>query len=289
MLVVCLSLSFAGPAGASAGELAVAREAPEPAGRGVALPDPVPCPGCYVPPDTPFAWQWQLQGTLEIAPYIDDHGVELFDVDMVETSAAEVAQIHGGGAAAICYISAGSYERYRPDEAAFPDVVLGKPLEGWPGERWLDVRRIKILKPIMRERLDRCAAKGFDGVEFDNVDGYTNRTGFPLSGLDQLRYNVMLANEAHRRGLAAVLKNDIKQIPTLVDYFDLALNEQCYQYRECGNYARFVDAGKVVLGVEYELQPSAFCPKANAAGYLWLKKAYALKAEPFLDCHAWAA
>ncbi|MEX0754457.1 MAG: endo alpha-1,4 polygalactosaminidase [Actinomycetota bacterium] len=257
--------------------------------RGVDLPAPVPCPGCYAPDDLEVRWQWQLQGELKIDEFIDDHDVELFDVDMFETSAEQVAQIHDGGAAAICYISAGAYENFRPDKGRFPKRVLGDPLDGWPGERWLDIRRIKVLKPIMQDRLDRCATKGFDAVEFDNVDSYTNPTGFPLTGADQLRYNVMLANEAHRRKLAAVLKNDIKQIPKMLDYFDMALNEQCYQYRECGNYDLFVDADKAVLGVEYELAPAKFCPKANASGYNWLKKAYALKAVPFLDCHAWAA
>jgi glycosyl hydrolase family 114 len=32
----------------------------------------------------------------------------------------------------------------------------------------------------MRARLGMCAAKGFDAVEFDNVDAYLNRTGFAL-------------------------------------------------------------------------------------------------------------
>jgi hypothetical protein len=289
VLVVAVVLS---PASAGAGgERGPARgRAPDrPAARGIDLPDPVACPGCYAPDDLHVTWQWQLQGQLVIDPYIEEHEVELFDVDMFETSSTQVDRIHDGDAAAICYISAGAWETFRPDEDEFPRKVLGKRLDGWPGERWLDIRRIKILKPIMQDRLYRCAAKGFDGVEFDNVDSYTNPTGFPLTGADQLRYNVMLANEAHRRGLSAVLKNDIKQIPTLLDYFDLALNEQCYQYRECAAYAMFVDANKAVLGVEYELKPSSFCPKANAAGYNWLKKAYALRAEPFLDCHAWAA
>jgi hypothetical protein len=48
--------------------------------------------------------------------------------------------------------------------------VVGAPLEGWAGERWLDVRRLDLLGPILERRLDVCQAKGFDGVEFDNVD-----------------------------------------------------------------------------------------------------------------------
>ena len=95
--------------------------------------------------------------------------------------------------------------------ATSPSSVLGKS-NGWPGERWLDIRDLATLGPIMQARLDRCARKGFDAVEFDNVDGYQNRTGFPLSGKDQLRYNVFLANQAHTRGMSAFLKNDIDQV-----------------------------------------------------------------------------
>ena len=49
---------------------------------------------------------------------------------------------------------------------------------------------------------------------------YTNTTGFDLRPADQLRYDVFLANQAHRRGLSALLKNDLDQIPTLLPYFD---------------------------------------------------------------------
>jgi len=78
--------------------------------------------------------------------------------------------------------------------------VLGNDYEGWAGEKWLDIRQISTLAPIMRARLDLCKQKGFDAVEPDNIDGYTNATGFPLTAQDQLDYNIWLANEAHARG-----------------------------------------------------------------------------------------
>ena len=37
---------------------------------------------------------------------------------------------------------------------------------------------------ILDDRVSICAAKGFDGVEFDNVDGYSNKTGFALTAQD---------------------------------------------------------------------------------------------------------
>ncbi len=164
----------------------------------------------------------------------------------------------------------------RPDAGDFPARVKGRS-NGWPGERWLDIRKIGVLGPIMKARLDMCAAKGFDAVEFDNVDGYQNRTGFPLTGADQLAYNVFLANQAHQRGMSAVLKNDVGQIKALLPYFDFALNEQCHQYDECDRLRPFVNAGKAVFGVEYKLDKPEFCPASNAANFNFLKKKLSLR------------
>ena len=259
-LIACLTLMAGIPAASSA----AAGE------RGIRLPDPVACPGCYRPA-LRTSWQWQLQGPVDTS--ID---VEMYDVDAFEVPRSVVDALHDDGRRVVCYFSAGAWERFRPDASAFPRSVLGRP-NGWPGERWLDIRKLGILGPIMQSRLDRCARKGFDAVEFDNVDGYRNRSGFALNGADQLRFNVFLANQAHRRGLSAVLKNDLGQIRALLPYFDFALNEQCHQYRECRRLDAFVDAGKAVFGVEYGLARADFCPQANAHDFNFLRKRLSLK------------
>jgi hypothetical protein len=87
-----------------------------------------------------------------------------------------------------------------------------------------------------------------------------------------------LANQAHRRGLSAFLKNDLGQVKALVPYFDAALNEQCFQYSECGRLRPFVEAGKPVVGVEYGLAVGEFCPRANALNFNFLKKKLSLDA-----------
>ena len=46
----------------------------------------------------------------------------------------------------------------------------------------------------------------------------------------------------------------------LVDDFDRALNEQCFQYNECDLLTPFIQAGKAVFGVEYSGDPADFCP-----------------------------
>ena len=223
-------------------------------------------PRRWIPPAA-TSWQWQLTGTLDL-----NVNAAMFDVDLFDTPASAVVALHARGRRAICYLSAGTWEDWRPDARRFPADVLGSVVSGWPNERWLDIRRLDILGPIMEARLDQCRDKGFDGVEPDNVDGYTNRPGFPLSAADQLRYNRWFAQAAHARGLSVGLKNDLDQIPQLVDVFDWALAEQCFEYAECDRLQPFVAAGKAVFVVEYKTAASAFCPLATKMGFNAMRK-----------------
>lgn len=188
----------------------------------------------------------QLTGKLNT-----QYPVELYDVDLFDTSKTKIAALKASGARVICYFSAGSYEDWRPDIAKFPATVLGKNLDGWPGERWLDISST-ALRPVMRSRLNLAASKGCDGVDPDNVDGYTNDTGFALTATHQLAYNRFLANEAHQRNLSIGLKNDLNQIKALVGSFDFSINEQCHQYSECHLLNPFIQAGKPVFNLEYQ-------------------------------------
>ena len=114
-------------------------------------------------------------------------------------------------------------------------------MDGWADEQWLDISN-EDLVPIMRARLDLAVQKGCDGVEPDNMDGYTNNTGFSLSADDQLAYNKFIANEARKRGLSVGLKNDLDQIIELEPYYDFSVNEQCHEYNECDKMQPFIDA-----------------------------------------------
>jgi hypothetical protein len=238
-----------------------------------APPPPVPCTGspCWRPPAR-TSWQIQLNGKLKTTI-----PVTLYDVDLFDTPASTVAALHQAGRRVACYFSAGSFEDWRPDIGRFPAAVKGLG-NGWPGERWLDVRRLDILMPIMESRLALCKQKGFDTVDPDNVDGYTNTTGFPLTAADQLTYNASIANAAHARGLTVALKNDLNQTQPLVSYFDWALNEQCFQYDECHLLNPFRSAGKAVMNIEYKRSPKKYCATANALNFNTLKKPLSLKA-----------
>ncbi|MEU9980609.1 endo alpha-1,4 polygalactosaminidase [Streptomyces sp. NPDC050856] len=227
-----------------------------PGGRG--NPSAAPGPGgARWQPRPGLAWQWQLDGRVD--PSAD---VPVYDIDGFENTAADVARLHHDGRKVICYVNVGAWEDFRPDKDAFPRSVLGGP-NGWRGERWLDIRRISVLRPIMERRFDMCRDKGFDAVEPDLVEGYANDTGFPLTAGDQLRYNRVIADIAHRRGLSVGLKNDLAQIPQLVGHFDFAVNEECAQYDECARLTPFIAAGKAVFHVEYTEPVSEFCPASR--------------------------
>lgn len=218
-------------------------------------------------PSPGTSWQWQLTGTID-TPY----DVTMYDIDLFENTASRIRQLHDAGCIVICYFSAGSWENWRPDAGAYPASVRGAMLQGWSDEKWLDIRQLDILGPLIQARLDLAVSKGCDGVEPDNVDGYANYSGFPLTAADQLAFNTWLAREAHARNLSVGLKNDLDQVPGLVDHFDWALNEQCFEYNECDRLVPFVQGGKAVFGVEYNLETSEFCSRANALNFDWLKK-----------------
>ena len=237
----------------------------------VACAPPLQVQGWWVPAPM-SSWQWQLQGTVSTAVV-----ASVFDVDGFDVPAATVATLHGQGKKVICYISAGSWEDWRSDAGAFPESVKGSN-NGWDGEKWLDIRQIAILAPIMTARMDMCVAKGFDALEPDNIDGYANNSGFPLTAADQLAYNRWLATEAHARGLGIGLKNDLDQVAALVPDFDFLIVEQCYQYQECGLTAPFRDAGKAIFAAEYRDKVPGKCANAVTRGMSLIEKRSSLNA-----------
>lgn len=207
--------------------------------------DPAVTSGDWYRPAVDVNAQVQLQGTPNIS-----YDVELYVLDLFDTDSAVIDALHADGRKMICYFSAGTFENWRDDAGRFTAADKGRRLGNWPGERWLDVRSQNV-RAIMADRLDLAVQRGCDGVDPDNVDGYANRTGLPLTYQDQIDYNTWLAAQAHQRGLAISLKNDLGQIDDLVAHFDFAINESCHEWDECELLMPFIEAGKPVVHINY--------------------------------------
>lgn len=215
-------------------------------------------------PSVDDTWQLQLQGTINTS-----YNAAVFDIDLFDTPQATINALKAQGKRVVCYFSAGSSENWRPDFSKFKAADMGNALDGWAGERWLDTRSANV-RAVMMARMDLAKSKGCDGVDPDNVDGYTNKPGFPLTAATQLDYNRFLATQAHARGLAVGLKNGVAQLSDLASAFDFAVNEQCFQYNECSGYSAFTVQGKPVFNVEYQTKwkdattRQTLCAKAKA-------------------------
>ncbi|HEY6327488.1 MAG TPA: endo alpha-1,4 polygalactosaminidase [Candidatus Cybelea sp.] len=224
------------------------RQAPDelaPFAPGVAPDGRAPAASRWIPtPGT--SYQIQYSGKLDLQINAD-----IYDLDMFDTPASVVKRLHDAGRRVMCYVDVGTWENWRPDARKFPKKVLGKPDGNWPGERWLDIRATKVLEPIMGKRLDLCKSKGFDGVNPDNLDGYQNRTGFPLTYAEQLKYDTWVASAAHARGLTADQKGDNGQVKDLVKVFDFAVVEQCYVQGWCKQFDLYANSDRLVVDVEY--------------------------------------
>lgn len=220
-------------------------------------------------PSVGLTWQWQLTGKIDLELQTD-----VVDIDL-DVEQSVVDYYHAQDTKVICYISVGSYENWRTDVDEFPAEVLGNDYEGWSGEKWLDIRRIDLLAPIMLARLDECAAKGFDGVEPDNMQIWDNNTGFPLTYEDQLDYALWLAEEAHNRGLAIGQKNAPDQTSDLVQFFDFAITEDAFYYQWAEDMKPYIEAGKAVFAAEYTDLPGNFmdfCQQSKALGFSTILK-----------------
>jgi hypothetical protein len=205
-------------------------------------------------------WCYQITGTVDETVDVHNYIIDLFDA-----SAGQVQRLQNNGRRVIAYLSAGSWEQWRPDADDYPDAIKGNELSGYPDERWLDARALSDLIPLIIARLQLAVDKGFDGVDLDNMDSYQNSPGFATTESDQITFNARCAQEAHNLGLAVGLKNCVELIPVLVGHFDFCVNEQAWRYEEEAALAIFIAAGKPVFNVEYRVQ-DLDCDAANAMG-----------------------
>ncbi|HEV2372263.1 MAG TPA: endo alpha-1,4 polygalactosaminidase [Streptosporangiaceae bacterium] len=220
--------------------------------RVVPLPAPLPCQAsrrrCWFPPHLdarhhPVRWDWQIGRTAPLQR-LGARAVDIYDIDGFLTTRAEVRAIHTSWQAAtlphprtVCYLDL-AWEDYRPDATPgryFPGATLGNVYFGYPQERWVDFRQLDALKPMLDERIAMCAAKGFDAVELDDIDGFDppSTTGFHLTPGDAQNYLDYAFNKIHRYGMTGLWKNSPYLSWWGRRYADGAVVEECYRYHQC--------------------------------------------------------
>lgn len=213
----------------------------------------------------------QLQGKINL-----DVNANIYEIDLFDTSKEIINKLHEKNKKVICYFSAGTYEDWREDSDEFSEDVLGNNLEDWSGEKWLDISNYMSFSNIMENRFDLAFEKSCDGVDPDNIDAYLNDNGFDLTYDNQIEYSRWLSSQAHERNLSIALKNNLDQIDKLVEVYDFAVNEQCFQYDECDYYKTFIDMGKPVFNIEYELGLKEFCLASKNTNLSSMKMNYEL-------------
>jgi glycosyl hydrolase family 114 len=199
-------------------------------------------------PPTPAILDYQLG-----AAYTPPSGVTLVTRDSTATPAPGIYNI--------CYVNG---FQTQPEEKDLwlkdrKDLLLsdssGKPIidPEWPDEFILDTstaaKRTR-LADITGAVIQRCATKGFKGVEIDNLDSYSRSRG-KLTVSNNLAYATLLKNKAHTLGLAIGQKNSAEESARAKSEvgFDFAFSEECHAYEECEMYSDVY--GTHVMDVEY--------------------------------------
>jgi hypothetical protein len=251
-------------------------------------------------PDNGPEFQWELDHPLNIGSASDlgtgavnangqvAANPTVYDIDGIDNPASTVAALRRRGDRVICYIEIGAAGDYYPAaeehlQVSYFDQLkragdLGRSVSGYP-ERYLNINAASTVSIIKAMISQQCAAKGFDAVEPDIDDSYTDSTGFPVTEQDNIGYDRTLGAYAHSLGLAWGQKNgdnDPGFPAALEPTTDFLLDEECNYYQTCQIVATpYVRAGKLVLNAEYTsdwgdhvtADLRKFCP-ADEAGHI---------------------
>lgn len=201
-------------------------------------------------PPVGASWNYYLLNPINLTLVSESPSYAVWGIDLFSNPASTISALQANSSHVICYFSAGSYEDWRPDASSFTTTDLGDNLAGWPGEKWLNITSSNV-RSIMTRRLDLAVSKGCNGVDPDNVDGYSNTNGLGLTQQDSIDYMNFLADETTKRNLSIGLKNANAIVPNLVDRMQWSVNEECHHYDECEDFSAFIEQGKPVFNVEY--------------------------------------
>jgi hypothetical protein len=245
----------------------------------------------WTPPLGSQPWQWELSHPLRLTN-AKDMGTDdklpngkpapapvIYDIDGIINPASTVGALHARGKHVVCYIEVGAAGNYY--SAAQEGIstsyyqqlhnagVFGTKVRGYP-EYYLNIQSPATVSIIESMISRQCAAKGFDAVETDIDEEYTDNSGFPLTKSIEESYMITLANYMHGLGLGWWIKNPDdtgdSYASDMYPYADAVLTEQCNQYSTCGALSAY-QGHKAVFNAEYHVKTTSFCPKDIARGF----------------------
>ncbi len=215
--------------------------------------------GASEPPPVNAKFDYQIGD-----PYQPRHGVKVVSRDWYDGNPIP----HGYS---ICYVNAFQTQDNeagvnRPDERSnWPSNLVLKKLGDdphWGGEYLVDISSAAKREQAanwVQQMIQTCAEKGYDAVEYDNLDSWTRFDGTPLANKvpfgkqEAVQYAAILTQRAHALGMAVGQKNtsQLSKTQSLDTVgFDFAIAEECGHYRECGSYRRVF--GNHMISIEYK-------------------------------------
>lgn len=203
-----------------------------------------------------------------------DAGSSYFTVD-------EISWLKASGKKVLAYFEIGSIEDFRPDFAAFrdrdPDLLLNE-WPDWPGEYFVRYWDPRWWEWMVKPRVNRALAAGFDGIYLDTplayeeidlglVPGETRET----LGARMVDLIVRISQYAKTAdpGFWIFPQNspELRRYPGYVDAIDgigmeelffLATDEPCvedYCAENLNNARELRKAGKIVIAIDYAARP----------------------------------
>jgi hypothetical protein len=204
--------------------------------------------------------QYQITGELDTTVAAD-----VFVIDLFNSRAEQLSELHAAGRIVVAYVSAGSLETWRDDVGNFPRSAVGQTLADYPDENWLDTRDASVRR-AMQARFDRAVNQGFDGIFASTIGAYLLRSGFALTRDDELDYARFLADTAHARGLNIGLSGDFELAAQLHSHFDWALTTDCIADNTCAELTPLLAAGLPVFDMETAGDHDTVCAQAASYG-----------------------
>ena len=172
-----------------------------------------------------------------------------------------------------CYVNA--FQTQPDGDGSRPDLTSNWPSEvviteledpEWGGEFLIDISTSELRSTAaahVQQMIETCASKGYNAVEFDNLDSFTRYDDSGFTQADAVEYATLLVTNTHALGLAAAQKNTAELLGFKDAIgFDFAVVEQCGEFDECEQFSTAYN--EAMVDIEY--QDSSFTNACSAIG-----------------------